>query len=96
MNIIETKEGSLLTIFVKPKTPNFRIESDGKELNIFSTEEPEKGKVNKEIIKELSRAFGFKVEMISGFTSRQKQILIRGASKSQVEKILVSSKLAKS
>jgi len=47
-----------------------------------------KGKVNKEIIKETSKLLGFKVEIVSGVSSKQKVLLIRGANKTQVEVVL--------
>ena len=90
MSISETKDGTILSIFVKPNSPKFKIEFDGNEIIVYSTEEPEKGKVNKEIIKELSRFFKSKVEMVSGFTSKQKQLFVKGMGKNQVEAILKS------
>ena len=57
MSISETKDGVILTIFVKPNSPKFRVELDGDEIVVHSTEEPVKGKVNKEIIKELTKLF---------------------------------------
>ena len=57
MSITETKDGVILTIFVKPNSPKFKIELDGDEIVVYSTEEPVKGKVNKEIIKELTKLF---------------------------------------
>ncbi len=90
MSINETKDGMIITVFVKPNSPKFKIELDGNEIIVYSTEEPEKGKVNKEIIKELSRLFKAKVEIVSGFTSRQKQLFIKNIGKKQVEPILKS------
>ncbi len=90
MSISETKDGIILTVFVKPNSPEFKIELDGNEIIVYSTEEPEKGKVNKEIIKELSRFFKHRVEMVSGFTSKQKQLIVTGMDKNQVEAILKS------
>jgi uncharacterized protein len=90
MSISETKDGTIITVFVKPNSPKFKVELDGNEIIIFSTEEPEKGKVNKEIIKGLSRFFKSKVEMVSGFTSKQKQLFVKGMGKNQVEAILKS------
>ncbi len=88
MSIKETKDGVIITVFVKPNSPKFSIELDGDEIVVHSTEEPAKGKVNKEILKETSKLFNFKVEIVSGLTSRQKVLLIRGASKAQVENAL--------
>jgi len=85
MKIIETKDGTVIEVFVKPNQPKFDIKIDGDEIVVFSTQEPVKGKVNKEIIKELTKRFHTKVEFVSGSTSRQKQLLIKGLKKSEVE-----------
>ncbi len=88
VSIKETKDGVLLSIFVKPNSPQFKIELDGDEVIVYATEEPEKGKVNKEIIKQLSKLLHTQVELASGFTSKQKQLVIKGISKQQLEKIV--------
>ncbi len=88
MSIKKVKDGVLLSIFVKPNQPKFRIEVDGGEVVVYATEEPEKGKVNKQIIKETGRIFGFTAEIASGSASRQKALLLRGATKEQVETTL--------
>lgn len=88
MSIKETKDGVLLSIFVKPNSPTFSIQLDGDEILVHATEEPEKGKVNKEILKELTRLFQTRVELVSGSTSREKKILIVKVSKQQVKQIL--------
>jgi len=88
MKIDETKNGTIIEVFVKPNQPKFNVTIDGDEILVFSTEEPVKGKVNKELIKELSKLFHAKVELVSGVTSRQKQLLIKGVGKKQVEQLL--------
>ena len=88
MNIKETKDCTIITIFVKPNSPKFKIEFDGDEIIIHCTQEPVKGKVNKELIKELSKLFHAKVELVSGLTSKQKQLLICGIEKAKVEQLL--------
>jgi uncharacterized protein (TIGR00251 family) len=88
MKIIETKDGTIIEVFVKPNQPKFKVAIDGDEILVFSTEEPVKGKVNKELIKELSKLFHAKVELVSGLTSRQKQLLIKDITKNQIEKLL--------
>jgi uncharacterized protein len=90
MSIKETKDGVLLTVFVKPNSATFSIQVEGEEITIYSTEEPTKGKVNREIIKQLSKRFDADVEMVSGQTSRHKILLVKGASKTQIEKNLKS------
>jgi uncharacterized protein (TIGR00251 family) len=85
MNLKETKNGVIIEVFVKPNQPKFNIKLDGDEIIVSCTEEPVKGKVNKELIKELSKLFRAEVEMISGFTSKQKRLLIKDISRSDVE-----------
>jgi uncharacterized protein len=88
MSIAETKDGVIIRVFVKPNSPNFKIELDGDEIVVCSTEEPVRGKVNKEILKEFSKLFHAKVELASGFTSKEKQLVVKGLGKHQVEQIL--------
>jgi len=88
MKLTETKNGTVIEVFVKPNQPKFNVKLDGDEVIVFCTEEPVKGKVNKELIKELSKFFHAEIEMVSGFTSKQKRLLIRDMSKSEVESLL--------
>ena len=88
MKLVKAKEGTVISVFVKPKQAKYSIAIDGDDILIFSTEEPVKGRVNKEILKVLSKLFKSEVEIISGSTSRQKQILIRNLEKNEVERLL--------
>jgi uncharacterized protein (TIGR00251 family) len=88
MSIKETKDGVIITIFVKTNSPKFQIVLCGDEIVVRATEEPEKGKVNKEILKEFFRLLHVKVELASGATSRQKQLFVAGMTKSQAEQLL--------
>jgi uncharacterized protein len=88
LSIKETKEGVILTVYVKPNSPKFQIALDGNEIVVHATEEPEKGKVNREIIKEFTKIFHATVELASGAASRQKQFLVQGVSKDFVIVVL--------
>ena len=88
MSIKETKDGVSITIFVKPNSSKFKIEFDGTEIVVYSTEEPIKGKVNKEIIKEFTKLLHAKVELTSGFTSKEKHFSVKGISKQKAEQFL--------
>ncbi len=57
---------------------------------VYATEAPEKGKVNREIIKELTKLLHAQVELASGFTSKQTQFIVKGIDKQQLEKVLAS------
>ena len=89
MRINEVKDGVILDVNVKPNSKEFKIVVEGDEIVVFCVEAPVKGKVNKELVKEFSRLFHSKVELVSGFTSRQKKLLIRGFRKSEAERILL-------
>jgi uncharacterized protein (TIGR00251 family) len=88
MSISESKDGVTIKVFVKPNSPKFKIELDGNEIVVYSTEEPVKGKVNKEIIKEFTKLLHVKVELASGFTSKEKQLSVKGLGKQQAEQLL--------
>ena len=51
-------------------------------------ESPVKGRVNKELIKELSRIFKKRVEIVAGLTSKQKKILITSISADEANAVL--------
>lgn len=60
---------------VKPNSPKFEIIDKGEYFQINVTSEPEKGKANLEIVKELSKIYG-KCKIIRGLKSRNKIIEI--------------------
>jgi uncharacterized protein (TIGR00251 family) len=91
MKLLKTAQGVVLGVRVKPNSKKFRVELDGDEVVVSCREAPVKGKVNKELLKQLSRLFNRKVEIASGFTSRQKKILIRNIEAEEVNRILVSA-----
>jgi hypothetical protein len=88
MKISETKDGTVLEVFVKPNSAKFETVIDNDEILVFCTEDPVKGRVNKELVKEFSRLFHSKTEIVSGFTSKQKRLLIKGVGKNEVERLL--------
>ncbi len=88
MRLTETKNGTIIEVFVKPNSPKFGVSIEGDEIVVRCKQEPVKGKVNKEIIKELSKLFHTQVEVVSGLTSKEKKLFIQAIDKSGVEKIL--------
>jgi uncharacterized protein (TIGR00251 family) len=88
MNLKETKDGTVIEVFVKPKSAKFEVLLEGDEVVVRCTEEPVKGKVNKELLKALSKFFHTNVELVSGATSRQKRLLIKSIRKNEVERLL--------
>jgi uncharacterized protein (TIGR00251 family) len=88
MKLTETRDGTIIEVFVKPNQPKFNVKLEGEEIIVFCTEEPVKGKVNKELVKELSKLFRAEVEMVSGFTSKQKRLLLKNVGKTETEMLL--------
>ncbi len=87
-SIEETVEGVLLRVYVKPRSANLGFVFEEEEILVFCRENPVKGKVNREIIKELTKLFHKRVKLLAGSTSRQKMFLIVDAKKDQVERFL--------
>lgn len=92
MKTLKTDQGVVLNVYVKPDSREFKIEIEDDELVVHCKEFPVKGKVNRELIKELSRIFKRRVEFISGFTSKQKKFLIKDVSLEEVNRILSECK----
>ena len=96
MKLRKTAQGIVLDVHVKPNSKEFQIKTEEDELVVFCRETPVKGRVNRELMKELSRLFKRRVEILSGFSSRQKKILIGDIDAKEVKQILdvaVSSKV---
>jgi len=91
MKLQKTVQGVILDVHVKPSSKEFRLELDEDELVVSCREAPVKGKVNKELLKRFSRLFDHKVELVSGFTSRQKKFLVSDIKAEEVNRILASA-----
>jgi hypothetical protein len=85
---VKTEQGVVLNVYVKPDSREFKIEIEDDELVVHCREAPVKGKVNKELLKELSKPFKRRVEIVSGFTSKQKKILIRDIGLDEVDNVI--------
>ena len=88
MKIKETEKGLILNVYVKPRSKKFGIRVEEDEVVVNCLEEPVEGKVNKELVKKLSGLFGKKVELVSGFSSRHKTLIVQDAQKSDIERAL--------
>lgn len=88
MKLQKVSNGVIVEVFVKPNSRQFQLKNEGNELIVFCRESPVKGRVNKELIKELSRIFKGRVDIVAGFTSRHKKVLIKGISAGGAEAIL--------
>jgi uncharacterized protein (TIGR00251 family) len=90
MRLRETDDGVVLEVYVKPNSKRFRVGLEGDEVVVACCEAPVKGRVNRELVKELSRLFNRRVELVSGFSSRNKRILISNIEVAEVKRILTS------
>ena len=88
--MLETTQGVILCVKVKPNSKQFRLEFYGDELVVSCCEVPVKGKVNKELLKTFARLFNRKVELVSGFNTRQKKFLVRSIKAEEVTRNLAS------
>jgi uncharacterized protein (TIGR00251 family) len=95
MKLRETARGTLIEIYVKPQSKHFKIQIEEDELLVFCRESPVKGRVNRELTKELSRLFKRRVQILSGFRSRQKTLLIENATTQEVSEILSHARTQK-
>ena len=90
MKLQKVAQGVILDVHVKPNAKSFQLKIEDDELVVLCSEAPVKGKVNKELLKQLSRLFGHKVELVSGFTSREKRFLVNEIEVQELEQILES------
>src|SRR5438034_9129339 len=94
IHVTEHAEGSILVVRALPGARRNGIAGEvGGAVKIAVSAAPDKGKANQAIIEVLRAVLGVKssqVELLSGFTSRQKKFLIRGCSKSNLEARLSS------
>jgi uncharacterized protein (TIGR00251 family) len=88
MKLLRTDKGVVLNVYVKPDSKEFNIEIEDDELVVYCKESPVKGKVNRELTKELSKVLKRKVEIASGFTSKHKKVLIKDSSLEEVENLI--------
>ena len=89
--IIQIKDGVLLKIDVSPRSDKFAISgfNEWREtVEIKIKAPPQKGKANKEIMKEFSKITKTPVEIISGHKSHEKILKIFNVSKNDLLDIL--------
>lgn len=84
-------EGVLVSIRVSPDSERFEVgEVDiwRGELKIFLSSPAKRGEANKELLNRLRSLFNADVELVSGFTSRRKNVLVRGVSVESISNVL--------
>ena len=80
----EVEDGVLVDVEVSPKSTEFAISGYNEwrdEIEVRITAVPQKGKANKEIIKEFSKLTKSPVEIVSGLKSQHKTLKVYGVSK---------------
>ncbi len=83
----ESKEGTILLVYVQPKAKKNEIDGVDEwrgRLRVKIKAPPVEGKANREVVKFLSKLFGREVVLVRGETSREKDLLVRGAGKEEV------------
>ena len=91
MVLKETKEGTLLFVYVQPKAKKNEIEGIDEwrgRLKVKVKAPPVGGKANKELLRFFSKLFDTEVEIVRGETSREKDLLIKGLNAKEVEEKL--------
>jgi len=88
MKLQQVSDGVVVSVFVKPNSGQFQLRIEDDTLVALCRESPVKGRVNKELIKELSRIFKKRVQIVAGLTSNQKTVLIRDISTSEANTVL--------
>ena len=92
LHIVEDEDGCTFRVRVKPGGRRDEIRGlYGDSLKLTLTAPPERGKANKALQKLLAGKLGVPssaVEILSGHTSRQKRVRVRGVSPSAIENLL--------
>lgn len=89
--IKQTKDDVILLVHVQPNAKKNSIEGIDRwreRIKIKVSAPPVGGKANKELIKFLSKLLGKEIVILRGETSREKDLLIKGASIEEVKKKL--------
>ena len=90
--LVENKHGTILPVHVTPGGNKFAIEGVDQwkaSLKIRLSKKTEKGKANKELLKQLEKHLGTEVKLLSGEKSRQKILLVKATKKQLLEKLLL-------
>jgi uncharacterized protein (TIGR00251 family) len=89
IDVTEHAEGSVLVVRAQPGARRNGVVGEiGGALKIAVTAPPDKGRANEALIEVLRDILGVtssQIELLNGFTSRQKRFLIRGWSKPNLE-----------
>jgi len=78
-------DGIIIKCIVKTNCPDFSMER-GDDLKINVKSQPHHGKANMEIIKKLAKFFKKDVEIVGGFSSKEKYLFIHNTNEEDVRK----------
>jgi len=98
MFIESCQDGVILTVraFPKAKQNGIRVESDDC-LKVYVTQDPEKGKANEAIRKQIAKSLNLRIsqiELLQGKSSQQKKFLLRNVSVKEIQIIIEGIKNA--
>jgi len=82
----DSDKGVLIEAHVTPGARAASVEYDGEVLRVRVKEPPDKGKANKAVLKAVSKILGA-CEIISGYSSRKKTLLVLGKRLADVESL---------
>jgi hypothetical protein len=86
-------EGAVVKVRVSTGAGSFAVEGFDEwtgELRVRLKSEPVKGRANKELLGELSRLFGTKVELVLGEKSSRKKLFVHGRTLLEAERQVLS------
>lgn len=89
--IMEVPNGVILSTRVKAGSGIFSISAKEDFLEVCARSPAEGNKANMEIVKELTRLFGKDVRIVRGPKSKRKEILVKGISVRDAERILLDT-----
>jgi len=80
---------TILHLKVSTRKKQFRLNWKENVLYVEIKSNPEKGKANKEIVKELKKFFESEIKIISGFKSKEKIVEINSSKTKVMEKLML-------
>ncbi len=83
-------EGTRFSVRAKPRSRSFRI-AISDQIVIHCKNPPERGRANREILKQLSKLLNRRVRIVSGYNSRSKILLAESIKPEEVKEILLAN-----
>ncbi len=83
-----SSRGTLVRVKIRPRSRSFKITPAVDHILVECKNPPEKGKANREVLKELSRLLHHRAQIVSGHRSRTKVVFIELMEPEEVREIL--------